>query len=73
VRDRLVAHFYASSFIMFLLSFAFSQFVPKALFFQMNGAGILYRAIVLVALSRDLLRPAAGRQLPSIAGETLTV
>jgi uncharacterized membrane protein len=72
-RDRLVAHFYASSFIMFLLSFAFSQFVPKALFFQMNGAGILYRAIVLVALSRDLLRPAAGRQLPSIAGETLTV
>jgi len=60
VRGRLVAHFYASSFIMFVLSFAFSHFVPRALFFQLNGAGILYRAIVLVVLSRDLLRPSAG-------------
>ena len=57
VRSRLVAHFYASSFIMFLLSFVFSHIIPKALFFQLNGAGILYRAIVLIVISRELLRP----------------
>jgi uncharacterized membrane protein len=62
VRGRVVGHFYASSFIMFVLSFAFSQFVPKSLFFQLNGAGILYRAIVLVVLARDLLRPARRRE-----------
>lgn len=61
VRSRLVAHFFASSFIMFVLSFALSYVVPKALFFQLNGAGILYRAIVLVVLSRDLLRPSSER------------
>ena len=57
VRSRLVAHFYASSFIMFLLSFVFSHIIPKALFFQLNGAGILYRAIVLIVISQELLRP----------------
>ena len=58
VRGRLVAHFYASSFIMLLLSFVFSHIVPGALFFQLNGVGILYRAIVLIAIARDLLQPA---------------
>jgi hypothetical protein len=69
VRGRLVAHFYASSLIMFLLSFAFSYVVPKALFFQLNGAGILYRAIVLVAISRDLCRlsPRSGELAPDFS------
>jgi hypothetical protein len=67
VRDRLVAHFYASSFIMFLLSFAFSHFVPGPLFFQLNGAGIIYRAAVLLAISRDLLWPAAGDRSPGLS------
>src|SRR5207244_11281097 len=58
VRGRLVAHFYASSFIMLLLSFVFSHIVPGALFFQLNGVGILSRAIVLIAIARDLLQPA---------------
>ena len=65
VRSRLVTHFYASSLIMFLLSFVFSHFVPKALFFQLNGAGILYRAIVLVVISRDLLTATRRPSVPS--------
>jgi uncharacterized membrane protein len=73
VRGRLVAHFYASSFMMFLLSFAFSHFVPKPLFFQLNGAGILYRAIVLAVIASDLLRPARESQSIRTAGQELAV
>ena len=73
VRGRFVAHFYASSVIMFLLSFAFSHFVPKPLFFQLNGAGILYRAMVLAVIASDLLRPARESQPIRTASQELAV
>jgi len=73
VRGRFVAHFYASSVIMFLLSFAFSHFIPKPLFFQLNGAGILYRAIVLAVIAGDLLRPARESQSIRAANQELAV
>ena len=56
-----------------LLSFAFSHFVPKPLFFQLNGAGILYRAIVLAVIASDVLRPARESQPIRTASQELAV
>lgn len=54
VRRRVVRHFFLSSFIVFTMSYGFSNFIPLPWFLYLNGAAVLYRLIILLALVRDL-------------------
>jgi hypothetical protein len=56
VRTKLVVHFYASSLLVFLLSFAFSQVLDEPLFLYFMGAAVTYRLVVLALIVRDCLR-----------------
>jgi hypothetical protein len=61
VRGRLVGHFYLSSFIVFTMSFGFSNVMPNPWFLYLNAVAVLYRLIVLLVLARDLLRMETAR------------
>ncbi|MDQ1533002.1 MAG: hypothetical protein QOF28_763 [Actinomycetota bacterium] len=54
VRRRVVGHFFVSSFIVFTMSYVFSNFIPLPWFLYLNGAAVLYRVVVLLVLARDL-------------------
>jgi peptide/nickel transport system substrate-binding protein len=61
VGGRLVRHFYLSSFIVFTMSYGFSNVIPTTAFLYLNGAAVLYRLVVLLLIARDLC---AGRSPP---------
>jgi hypothetical protein len=55
VRTKLVVHFYASSLLVFTLSFGISHVVDVPLFLYFMGAAVVYRLVVLVLLARDCI------------------
>lgn len=66
VRRRLIRHFFLSSFIVFAMSYGFSNVIPTTTFLYLNAAAVLYRLIVLFALARNL----SGLPLLAETGET---
>ena len=55
VRFKLVANFYASSLLVFLLSTAISHVVDTPEFLYLMGAAVVYRLVMLVLLARDFV------------------
>jgi hypothetical protein len=57
VRSKLVAHFYVSSMLVFVLSFGVSHAIGPPAFLYLMGAAVVYRLVVLIGVARDCAEP----------------